>query len=208
LIPKSDISALVLCGGQARRFEHIDKPLAVFYGPRGPLPMVDYMLASLPAELPVMISANRSLEQYAQRARVLPDADTQLSQDGPLVGIYAGLVACETPWLLVCPGDMPLLPGGWYEGLLKVEAAGQRPRVLHDGERLQSLLCLVPKTLAEHLGQFIRGGSKSVMAWHSHSHAVQVSVAEHSTGFANINSQAEMTALQQAATYSPICDCT
>ena len=78
MISKSDISAVVLCGGQARRFERIDKPLAVFYGPRGQLPMVDYMLASLLDELPVMISANRNLEQYAQRGRVLPDADTQL----------------------------------------------------------------------------------------------------------------------------------
>ncbi|NCF44952.1 MAG: NTP transferase domain-containing protein [Proteobacteria bacterium] len=208
MILKSDISALLLCGGQARRFARIDKPLAVFQGPRGPLPMVDYMLASLPAELPVMISANRNLAQYAQRGRVLTDADTQLKEDGPLIGIYAGLMACETPWLLVCPGDMPLLPHGWYEDLLHVEAPSERPRVLHDGQRLQSLLCLLPKTLAEHLGRFIRGGGNSVKAWHSHNQALQVSFAGHRVGFANINSQAEMTALQQTAPYSPICDCT
>ena len=99
----NEISALVLCGGEGRRFGGADKPLAVFNGDLGTRPMVDYVIHRLPENSRVFISANRNFDQYALRGRVVLDEETALSQRGPLVGIYAGMLACPTPWLLVCP---------------------------------------------------------------------------------------------------------
>ena len=190
-----EISALVLCGGEGRRFGGADKPLALFTGDLGSHPMVDYVIHRLPKVARVFISANRNLERYAKRGQVLSDAETGLDEKGPLVGIYAGLAACPTPWLLVCPGDMPLLPEGWHDHLLTADCAEAGSRVLHDGERLQPLLCLIPTTLTTVLGDYIRAGGRSVKEWHAMHNAVRVLVSESPNAFANINTEAELGAL-------------
>lgn len=157
--------------------------------------MVDYVIHRLPNIARVFISANRNAEQYAQRGRVISDAETGLDKKGPLVGICAGLVACPTPWLLVCPGDMPLLPEDWYDPLLSADSAGASSRVLHDGERLQPLLCLIPTTLTTALNNYIRAGGKSVKEWHATYNAAIVRVSESQSDFANVNTKAELDAL-------------
>ncbi len=192
VIALDDISSLVLCGGKGQRFGNKDKPLVLFDGDLGPLPMVDYAIDRLPITLELLISANRNIEQYLMRGKVIQDSDCGLIGNGPLIGIYAGLIACNAPWLLVCPGDMPVLPKDWYEPLLKEVTGEPRSRVLHDGERLQSLLCLLPKTLARDLGAFLRSGGYAVRDWHSDAEAVIVSSKSATKGFININSEADL----------------
>ena len=192
VIALNDISSLVLCGGKGQRFGSKDKPLVPFDGDLGPLPMVDYAIDRLPITLELLISANRNIEQYLKRGKVIQDSDCGLIGHGPLIGIYAGLIACKAPWLLVCPGDMPVLPKGWYKPLLKEITGEPRSRVLHDGERLQSLLCLLPKTLAWDLGAFLRSGGYAVRDWHSDADALIVSSKSDPGGFININSEADL----------------
>jgi molybdopterin-guanine dinucleotide biosynthesis protein A len=192
MIALDDISSLVLCGGQGRRFAHRDKPLVPYAGDLGLRPMVDYVIHRLPPTAELLISANRNIEDYAQRGKVIQDVESGLTTQGPLVGIYAGLIACSTPWLLVCPGDMPLLPFKWYQPLLEQVEGRHRARVLHDGERLQSLLCLVPRSLAEDLGSFIRSGDYAVRDWHARSGATECPANEDPKAFVNINSEADL----------------
>lgn len=195
MIETEQISALVLCGGKGQRFDGADKPLEIFNGPEGPGTMVDYVIRRLPQGVERFISANRNSSQYARRGMVLTDVETGLSSQSPLVGIYAGLRACRTPWLLICPGDMPRLLPSWYEPLLMEAATAARPRVLHDGVRLQSLLCLVPKTLASNLATFVKDGGFSVKQWHAQVDALSIPVSEDPTAFANINIRADLTQL-------------
>lgn len=192
MIALDDISSLVLCGGQGRRFAHRDKPLVPYAGELGLRPMVDYVIHRLPPTAELLISANRNIEDYAQRGKVIQDVESGLTTQGPLVGIYAGLIACSTPWLLVCPGDMPLLPFKWYQPLLEQVEGRHRARVLHDGERLQSLLCLVPRSLAEDLGSFIRSGGYAVRDWHTRSSATECPTNENPEAFVNINSEVDL----------------
>ena len=192
MIALDDISSLVLCGGQGRRFAHRDKPLVPYAGDLGLRPMVDYVIHRQPPTAELLISANRNIEDYAQRGKVIQDVESGLTTQGPLVGIYAGLIACSTPWLLVCPGDMPLLPFKWYQPLLEQVEGRHRARVLHDGERLQSLLCLVPRSLAEDLGSFIRSGGYAVRDWHSRSSATECPTNENPEAFVNINSEVDL----------------
>ena len=195
VIALEEISSLILCGGKGERFGSKDKPLVPFDGDLGPLPMVDYAIDRLPITLELLISANRNVEQYLLRGKVIQDSDCNLIGQGPLIGIYAGLVTCNAPWLLVCPGDMPMLPKEWYEPLLREVRGEPRSRVLHDGERLQSLLCLIPKTLAQDLGAFIRSGGCAVRDWHSAADAAVVPSKANPRAFVNINSEADMHGL-------------
>jgi len=195
VIALDEISSLILCGGKGERFGNKDKPLVPFDGDLGPLPMVDYAIDRLPITLELLISANRNIERYQLRGKVIQDSDFDLIGHGPLLGIYAGLITCSAPWLLVCPGDMPILPRRWYEPLLMEVRGEPRSRVLHDGERLQSLLCLIPKTLAQDLGEFIRSGDYAVRDWHSTAGAAVVPSKANPRAFVNINSEADLNGL-------------
>jgi molybdopterin-guanine dinucleotide biosynthesis protein A len=154
--------------------------------------MVDYVVARLPQTTEVLISANRTIDEYSQRGRVVQDSAASLQKQGPLVGIYAGLNACQTRWLLVCPGDMPILPIAWYEPLLHHAAEQTTTRVLHDGVRLQPLLCLVAKDNAAPLRQYIESGKYSVKGWHRLMGASVVYSGEDVSAFANVNSETEL----------------
>jgi molybdopterin-guanine dinucleotide biosynthesis protein A len=97
----------------------------------------------------------------------------------------------SSPWILVCPGDMPLLSKNWYTPLLEQAAEADSPCVLHDGARLQPLLCLIPTGFAEDLRRYLEGGNRSVHQWHSHISAreVLVSGVDAAREFTNINTQ-------------------
>jgi molybdopterin-guanine dinucleotide biosynthesis protein A len=90
---------------------------------------------------------------------------------------------------------MPLLPENWHGPLLTADCDEVGTRVLHDGERLQSLLCLLPTSLTTALGEYIRTGGKSVKAWHALHNAAEIRVSESQNAFANINTKAELNDL-------------
>ena len=70
MIELDEISSLVLCGGQGRRFAHRDKPLVPYAGELGLLPMVGYVIDRLTPTAELLISDNRNIEDYAQRGKV------------------------------------------------------------------------------------------------------------------------------------------
>jgi molybdopterin-guanine dinucleotide biosynthesis protein A len=158
--------------------------------------MVDHVLATLPKNLPRLISANTCIEDYGARGQVVGDTDLN-NAEGPLLGVYSAMHLVTSPWVLACPGDMPLLPTNWYAPLLEQATEADRPWVLHDGSRLQPLLCLIPTGFAEDLYSYLEGGNRSVHQWHSRVRAkeVLVSAADTARAFTNINTQRELERL-------------
>lgn len=73
-------------------------------------PLVAHAIERLAPQVDtLLISANRNLENYVDFGYpVVTDASNE--RLGPLAGIEAGLRACATPWLAVCPCDCPDLP--------------------------------------------------------------------------------------------------
>ncbi len=141
-----------------------DKPLLSWRAQ----PMVCHVLASVPAAMPKLISANRNLEIYQQWAPVVADIrDTpdQTIRNGPLTGILSGMRACSTPWILVCPGDTPDLPEQWGERMLAAAKNSIDGAVAHDEKRQQHLHVLLRQSLAENLHQFIGDGGYAAHRW-------------------------------------------
>ena len=139
-----------------------DKPLLEFHG----RPLVDQVLASAPREFARIISANRNLDEYAKRGAVVTDTATDRpNAKGPLAGIYAGLRHCRTAWLLVSPGDTPLLPDDWAHTMQQA-SAGTHHVVAFDGERQQHLhLLLHCATAAPSLASYLDTGGYEVYRW-------------------------------------------
>lgn len=190
LIEIKDITAVILCGGKSRRFGPAEKPLARFTKAGTTAAMMDHVLATLPEGLPKLISANTCVQDYGTRGQVVGDAALG-GAEGPLLGVYSAMHLATSSWILVCPGDMPLLPKKWYQPLLESAAESDTPCVLHDGRRLQPLLSLIPTGLAENLRRYLEDGGKSVHQWHSRMKAKEVLVPGEDAAreFTNINTQ-------------------
>ena len=181
-----NLSCLILCGGEARRMGGVDKPLVIYEGK----PMVDHVLASIPRVAEVLISANRNLEAYATRGRVVTDSSVDIDGSGPLVGIYAGLLACTTPWLLVAPGDTPRLPRHWGEKMIDA-SMGAHNVVAHDGERQQHLHLLLRKDVAADLQYYLVNGYHEVYRWLEMLSPVQANFSN-PRAFVNVNSESDL----------------
>jgi molybdopterin-guanine dinucleotide biosynthesis protein A len=198
VIPDTDITALILCGGQGRRFGNDPKPLATLKKGPNRRALVDHVIATLPASMSILISANSHLADYEARAPVIRDIDLGAQNSGPLLGIYSALGVIDTPWLLVCPADMPLLGPEWYRPLANAQEQRPGPRVIHDGIRLQSLLCLIPLSVCQDLQDYLEQGGQSVRDWHRRVHALEVNVGTNANAFINVNTREELAILEQS----------
>lgn len=185
-LTESSLSLLVLCGGRGMRMGGVDKPLMSIDG----RPMVEWVLAAGPSDVPVFISANRNTDRYSRYGEVFTDAEVGVGR-GPLTGILGGLERCETDWLLVCPGDSPSLREGWYTPLL--DQPSDFGAVIYDGERQQHLHILLRKTLAGALRRYLEEGNHHVWRWISTQPIAGVD-SPHHAWFRNVNSKAELDA--------------
>ncbi len=165
--------------------EGADKPLL----PWQDRPMVDWILESLPPEADVLISANRNIEAYTSRAEVVQDNIEYAAYTSPLVGIYSGLVATQTHWLLISPGDTPKLTGEWWQPLLA--ACGREGAVIHDGIRQQHLHLLLNTGVEPSLKAYLDGGNHEVWRWLD-SLALNVVHGDTPAQFDNVNTFAEL----------------
>ena len=195
----SDITGLVLAGGQGTRMGGVDKGLQPFRGQ----PLALHTLRRLQAQTgTTLISANRHLADYAAfGVPVWPDDGYEGPLAGPLAGLLAGLAHCHTPWLLAVPCDTPFFP---TDLAARLAAAAQREQAdialaaAHDGA-LQPVCCLLRTTLQADLAACLQRGDRKVRAWQARHRSTTVvfnQPGDHPAAFANANTLAELQALE------------
>ncbi len=190
------ISAMILAGGRAQRMGGVDKGLVKLRDKA----LIAHVLDRLPATLTTLcINANRSHSEYqAFGHRLISDelADYQ----GPLAGIASGLAACTTPWLLVVPCDTPYLPRDLVGRLLKAALEQQANiAVAHDGQRLQPVVALIKRDLADSLDRYLAGGDRKIDIWYKQQSMTQVDFSDQPDAFLNINSLQDMSELERSS---------
>ena len=173
-----DITLAILCGGQASRMLGINKPLWPVTHNGVARAMVDHVIAATDIDR-ILLSANQCQAQYAQRARVITDAELAVDGTGPLMGVLAGLRYAQTSWMLICPGDTPYLHAGWYRALLNHMngAPTDDAAVIHDGDRCQPLHALLRSNLESNLTAYLRRGGRSVQGWLSELQTAEIPVS-------------------------------
>lgn len=151
------ISGLILAGGQGSRMGGRDKGLVAYQGRA----LVDHAIARIAPQVDeLFISANRNLDDYAQRGyRVI--IDTLPDFQGPLAGVLAGLRAASYQWMLVVPCDMPQLPSD-LAARLQAARADQAIVIAEDGVRTHPAVMLMRTDLAEALDAYLASGKRSV----------------------------------------------
>ena len=186
--PVQDITGLVLAGGLARRMGGIDKGLVAIGGK----PMVEHALAALRPQVGrLMINANRNLDTSAGYG-VPVVTDTIEGVQGPLAGIFSGLSAATTPYLLTVPCDSPLLaPDLAARMFLALETARAELAVAHDGRRQQPVFLLLRRELAPDLQAYLGGGDRKIDLWFARHKVAEADLSHRPETFVNVNDEEE-----------------
>ncbi len=193
----SDVTAVVLAGGQARRMGGVDKGLVALGG----RPLAAWVVAALrPQVAGVVINANRNAEIYATLAdRVI--ADELTGYHGPLAGMAAAMGVVATPWIVTAPCDSPFVPPDLVARLLRARAAaGADIVVAHDGERLQPVFALIACRLRDALAAFLASGGRKIDLWYAEQGYATADFADAPRTFLNFNTPDELAAAERELT--------
>ncbi|MCL6262958.1 molybdenum cofactor guanylyltransferase MobA [Craterilacuibacter sp. RT1T] len=189
------IAGLLLAGGQGQRMGGVDKGLVLLAGQ----PLALHVIHRLRPQVDVLyISANRSLQTYAQWGQVVCDLPRFAGQ-GPLSGM-ASVAAClcdAVDYVLLAPCDMPALPPDVCRHLLAAlkdaPAAGAAYAVSCDGP--QPAVALVRKEALAQLAPCLDEGQRAIRHWLTRVGAIPVPFAD-AAAFANANDAQALAALE------------
>ena len=196
--PQSEITGIVLAGGEGRRMGGVDKGLTPLAG----LPMAAHVVAALRAQCgEVLINANRNAQSYAdlgcQVFADAPDAGADMIFNGPLAGIHAALAHARTQWVLIAPCDSPLVASTLGERLwAPLSRTGAEIAVAHDGERLHPVFALLRTNLADSAADFLRRGQRKIDRWYAEHDTIEVQLADLADTFLNVNRIEDQAALE------------
>jgi molybdopterin-guanine dinucleotide biosynthesis protein A len=189
VIQRSDITGIVLAGGQGRRMGNVDKGFVEFDG----RPLVAHVIARLaPQVATIVINANRSAERYAAFGYPVV-ADAVGGFAGPLAGLHAGLDAAATPFVVTSPCDSPFLPDDLVARLAAAFAAQTIDvAVARTFDQPHPVFALARRSLLPHLARFLDGGGRKIDAWYGSLPIAEVSFDDEADAFRNINTPAEL----------------
>jgi molybdopterin-guanine dinucleotide biosynthesis protein A len=195
-IARADITGLVLAGGRGSRMGGVDKGLQ----PHAGATLAQHALERLAPQVgPLLINANRHADVYATMG-VLVCADALPDYAGPLAGFMAGLVKCETPYLVTVPCDSPLFPADLVarlaQALVEANADIAMAATLEDGmPQMQPVFCLLRANLRDSLAAFTQSGQRKIDRWTAMHRCVEVRFDD-ARAFFNANTLDELRQLQ------------
>lgn len=199
---ESDISALILAGGESSRFGGHDKGLIEYQGKM----LIEHVIERVkPQCSELFISCNRHCDEYAKFGATLVRDDHSICNNelddmsgqrfqGPLLGIATAMHYVNHPLMLVCSCDCPRLPRHLASALYHaLQRKAANVSFAYDGERNHYLASLWSvKDCQDSLYQYLQQGGRTVKDFYK---TVSVSVADcssHQECFININQPSDL----------------
>lgn len=196
MITQQDITGLILAGGRGMRMGGVDKGLQTLQGK----PMIAHVMQRLQPQVDrIMINANQNLDRYRDFSFPVW-SDEKNDYAGPLAGMQAGLIHCETAYMLTVPCDTPMLPTDLVTQLATALEQSTADIAVantkqHDRIQRQPVFCLMKKTVLTDLTAALKRGVRKVDLWLAEKNVVDV-VFDDETAFANINTLEELNHIQ------------
>lgn len=181
----SEITGVILAGGQARRMGGIDKGLVELAG----VPMCKIVMDLLESQVSeVLLNANRNRQIYEKfGAPVIHDQIEGYL--GPLAGLASAMQHVETQWVITAPCDGPFLNHDYVARMSEEVDDGIDVVVASDGKRLQPTFMLVNTKLRQDLVSFLESGGRKIDLWFvKHGYAV-ADFSNSPNCFLNVNSE-------------------
>jgi molybdopterin-guanine dinucleotide biosynthesis protein A len=178
----SKLCTVILAGGRGQRMGGLDKGLVEWRGK----PLIEHVLAHIPARSKILISANRNQDMYARYGHPVI-ADKLPDFAGPLAGILSAMQYCDRDYLLCLPCDTPQPPQQLAERLMQcLHTHHARCAICHDGTRVQPLFALLSCSLQPALREFLQQQHK-VMDFFAQQNAVVCDFSDQPRHFDNLN---------------------
>ncbi len=184
-INESNITAVILAGGQGRRLGGQDKGLVEYQGKT----LIQHVLDKITPQVEtVIINANRNQDQYTNLG--FPVISDELSDfQGPLAGFAIAMQNSNTDFILTMPCDGPSLSNDYVKRLVEAAIDFNTIVVAHDGERLQPVHALIPTSLIDSLLIFLESGDRKIDRWYSQHNMVTVDFSDKPNIFFNVNTE-------------------
>lgn len=186
------ITGAILAGGRGSRMGGVDKGMQQFRG----RPMVSHVVERFRPQVGrLLINTNQNPERYREfGVPVWPDEISGFP--GPLAGLHTALIHCETDYLAAVPCDSPFLPADLVQRLAQaMDAEDAEVAVAVTGTeqpwQRQPVFCLLKRSLAPHLEQYVRDGGRKVDQWFSSFRVAEVHFSDEDA-FRNINTLEEL----------------
>ena len=137
---RSQITGVILAGGQGRRMGGQDKGLINFENK----PLIQSVIEKvLPQVEHIIINANRNTSTYEAFGYPVI-SDTMNNFQGPLAGFLAAMIFAPTKYIICVPCDGPMLPDILVSRLAdQLLKKNTEIAVAHDGNRLQPVYVLI-----------------------------------------------------------------
>jgi len=194
----SDITAVILAGGRAKRMGGKDKGLIKVNNRF----MIEFAIEKLlPQVGHLLINANRNLEHYKSLNHPVVSDDNISDYNGPLAGILSALKTCTTKYILTIPCDSPFFPDNLSIRFLSTLIESDADIcVAHDGNRMQPVFALIKSELTDSLQNYLDNGDRKIDLWYKKHHAVLADLSDFKDISLNINTPEELLNLEQKLT--------
>jgi molybdopterin-guanine dinucleotide biosynthesis protein A len=191
----SQIDAVILAGGMARRMGGNDKGLVEL----NTQPMIKHAIDRIkPQVREILINANRNQTRYAEFGfNVISDEDSGYL--GPLAGMITAMGHTQADYLLVVPCDCPLLPTDLVSRMLtQIEHQDAELAVASDGKREQPVVLLLKPSLRSSMKDFLDAGERKIDFWYAKHHFVVTDFSDQPNAFVNVNTPEQKQQLAEA----------
>jgi molybdopterin-guanine dinucleotide biosynthesis protein A len=190
---KTQVSALVLAGGQGSRMGGVDKGLQPFRGK----PMVAHVIERLAPQVDeILINANRNAAEYERFGhRVIADEIQGFA--GPLAGFERGLAHASHALVMTVPCDSPFLPRDLVARLhAAMTSQGADLAVAKTGEQAHPVFSLMRRDVHASLREFLSSGQRKIDKWYARLNVAEVAFDDEADAFLNINTREELAKLE------------
>jgi molybdenum cofactor guanylyltransferase len=185
---KSELTGLVIAGGKSSRMG-AEKGLVQFGGK----PLILYpvqLLTQLCSN--VIICANSDAYDFLG----LPVVADLMPGGGPMAGIYSGLMAARTGYVLILSCDMPLIPADLLQHLIASHGEAKAAVAFHKGFA-EPLCGIYSRELLDELKAHILGQKFKLITFLEEVNARQIEIDESLPFytpdlFLNMNTQADL----------------
>ncbi len=180
----TNITAVILAGGQARRMGGRDKGLIEVSG----LSMIEYVISALQPQLDnIVINANRNQDIYAKYNYPVI-ADNYEGFNGPLAGMASCMKAIDTEFMITTPCDSPFLPDDLVARMLKGVIDNRADiGVADSGERIQPVFSLIKCSLLNSLVAYLDSGERKIDFWFQQHVMAKIDFSDKPDTFINVN---------------------
>ena len=190
----TEITGIVLAGGQGSRMGGVDKGLTPFRGKA----LVAHVIERLAPQVDeLLVNANRNPEAYAAFGhRVIADEIPGFA--GPLAGFERGLAHARGALVATVPCDSPFVPPDLVSRLrAALEAAGADIAVAKTGDQPHPVFCLMRRDVHDSLAGFLASGQRKIDKWYAALRVTEVAFDDEPEAFANINTRDELAGLEK-----------